>query len=64
MHELLLSCSLDYSLAVLMPEAGLTDLDLPDRQALCAACPRSARPAMRPMNHARVAIAQGGVAGA
>mmetsp|Transcript_74943 Transcript_74943/g.181160 ORF Transcript_74943/g.181160 Transcript_74943/m.181160 type:complete len:366 (-) Transcript_74943:135-1232(-) len=34
MHELLLSCSLDYSLAVLLPEAGLTDLELPDRQAL------------------------------
>jgi hypothetical protein len=34
MHELLLSCNLDYSLAVLLPEAGLTDLELPDRQAL------------------------------
>eukprot|EP00320_Phaeocystis_rex_P014607 CAMPEP_0119091714 /NCGR_PEP_ID=MMETSP1178-20130426/157232_1 /TAXON_ID=33656 /ORGANISM="unid sp, Strain CCMP2000" /LENGTH=189 /DNA_ID=CAMNT_0007075241 /DNA_START=25 /DNA_END=590 /DNA_ORIENTATION=- len=34
MHELLLSCSLDYSLAVLLPEAGLTKLELPDRQAL------------------------------
>ena len=34
MHELLLSCNLDYSLAVLLPEAGLTDLELPVRQAL------------------------------
>ena len=33
-HELLLSCSLDYSLAVLLPEAGMTDKELPDRQAL------------------------------
>ena len=50
MHELLLSCSLDYSLAVLLPEAGLTDLGLPDRQAMCVACPRSMRPAMCPVN--------------
>lgn len=33
-HELLLSCSLDYSLAVLLPETGMTDKELPDRQAL------------------------------
>ena len=36
MHELLLSCSLDYSLAVMLPEAGLTELELPDRPALAA----------------------------
>lgn len=44
---MLLSCSLDYSLAVLLPEAGLTDLERPDRKALCVAapaCPHPTRP--------------------
>ena len=43
---MLLSCSLDYSLAVLLPEAGLTDLKSPDRKALCAAA--HARPRTPP----------------